>query len=384
MIPLPKDFESWAAQVREYNVSHLTLSQLRDTHFSGSRIPHAAFLQLRAIWPPVQTADKALHALRRAGFIPDDHGDGTGATSGRERKTPVTGRSPPDDQCSLILFLGQIATNVPTTPIAQADASSLSDALEEKLRSFGLCLSLFRKLRPAPSFCLDAAPRKWQILPKTPPKSEIHGSDDSPCQHPSWYDACVADLMIDTPSKPPKDFKAPPPPPPPTNTVFVPPSDDEGESHYVEGGSPERTTQKRTAYEVQTSMFFVPFLHALLMYRFSSSWSDYIEVAAEERQYKFGPSLFTACPDGAFYVRSFPPKPFLFFEVKPFRRDVQEDKTCREETAEMAAILSQQLVESEYVLNPFPSSRLLSFRFRLHAEFASPRLAPLKTGFTIA
>ncbi|KAH0421983.1 hypothetical protein CcaCcLH18_13092 [Colletotrichum camelliae] len=356
MIPLPEDFDSWVAQVRQHNVGHLTLSQIRDAkRFSGSKIPHAAFLQLRAVWPPVQTPDKAVDALRRAGLIPD--GYATGATAGRGPEIPVTGRSRPDEQCSLITFLSQIAANFPTTPIAQSEASSLSEAMETKLGSFGACLSLFRQLRPAPCARPDAVSSKWQIPPQTPPKLEKHGSDDSPDEDSSWFAACAADLMSDTPSKPPRGFKAPPPPP--TNSVFVPPSEDEEDPPYVEEDSAERTTRKRTAYEVQTSMFFVPFLHALFLYRFSSSWSDHIQVAAEERQYKFGPSLFTACPDGAFYARSIPPEAFLFFELKPFRRVLCRDKICREETAEMAAILSQQLAQGKYVLNPLPSPQLL-------------------------
>ncbi|KAJ3960489.1 hypothetical protein N0V92_002865 [Colletotrichum tropicale] len=386
MKSLPEDFESWAAEVREHNVSHLTLSQLRDTHFSGSKIPHAAFLQLRAIWPPVQTADKALHALRRAGFIPDDNGDGdgTGATSGRERNTPVTGRSYTEAECHLRALLGQMAPARParqtnTTPIAQSTWSCNLELLkaEEKLGIFAPCLSLWRQARPVPGAHADTGTQKGQIPPGLPPRPEEDESDDSSCEsgdsscEDPWAlplsdcEASFSRLMQDTPSKPPKDFKVPAPsedsPIPATDS-----SESEGEppSWNFEGRS--KGTYKRTAYEVQTTVFFVAFFHALFAYRLSILWSESVRVAAEERQYKFGPSLFTACPDGAFYTPPFSSDPFLFFELKPFQRGMQREKICKEETAEMAAILSQQLAvsrvaQTKYVLNPFPSPHLLSF-----------------------
>ncbi|KAE9565866.1 hypothetical protein CGMCC3_g17955 [Colletotrichum fructicola] len=348
MIPFTTDFESWAAQVREHDVSHLTLSQLRDTHFSGSKIPHAAFLQLRAIWPPVQTADKALHALRRAGFIPDDDGgDGTGATSGRERKTPVTGRLYTEAECHLRALLGQMAPARPageptTTPIAQSTWSSKLELLEaeEKLGIFAPCLSLWRQATPVPGAHVDT-----------------DGSDDSPSESGDSscedllalsFSDCEADfsrLMQDTPSKPPKDFKVSAPsedPPIPATDS----SESEGEPHTWNFEGRSEGTYKRTPYEAQTTVFFVAFFHALFTYRLSMLWSEFVRVAAEERQYKFDPSLFTACPNGAFYTPPFSPDPFLFFELKPFQRRMQRDKICREETAEMAAIISQQLALS--------------------------------------
>ncbi|KAH9225228.1 hypothetical protein K456DRAFT_1767048 [Colletotrichum gloeosporioides 23] len=365
MIPFTTDFESWAAQVREHNVSHLTLSQLRDTHFSGSRIPHAAFLQLRAIWPPVQTADKALHALRRAGFIPDDDGgDGTGATSGRERKTPVTGRLYTEAECHLRALLGQMAPARPageptTTPIAQSTWSSKLELLEaeEKLGIFAPCLSLWRQARPVPGAHVDTDTQKGQIPPGLPPRSEEDGSDDSPSESGDSscedllalsFSDCEADfsrLMQDTPSKPPKDFKvSAPSEDPPIPATDSSESEGEPPTWNFEGRS--EGTYKRTPYEAQTTVFFVAFFHALFTYRLSMLWSELVRVAAEERQYKFDPSLFTACPDGAFYTPPFSPDPFLFFELKPFQRRMQRDKICREETAEMAAILSQQLALS--------------------------------------
>ncbi|KAF4418551.1 hypothetical protein CFRS1_v015635 [Colletotrichum fructicola] len=332
MIPFTTDFESWAAQVREHDVSHLTLSQLRDTHFSGSKIPHAAFLQLRAIWPPVQTADKALHALRRAGFIPDDDGgDGTGATSGRERKTPVTGRLYTEAECHLRALLGQMAPARPageptTTPIAQSTWSSKLELLEaeEKLGIFAPCLSLWRQATPVPGAHVD---------------TDLLALSFSDCE------ADFSRLMQDTPSKPPKDFKVSAPsedPPIPATDS----SESEGEPHTWNFEGRSEGTYKRTPYEAQTTVFFVAFFHALFTYRLSMLWSEFVRVAAEERQYKFDPSLFTACPNGAFYTPPFSPDPFLFFELKPFQRRMQRDKICREETAEMAAIISQQLALS--------------------------------------
>ncbi|KAI8302681.1 hypothetical protein K4K61_007759 [Colletotrichum sp. SAR11_59] len=375
MIPLPKDFETWAAQVREHNVSDLTLSQLRDTHFSGSRIPHAAFLQLRAVWPPAQTPDKAIHALRLAGFIPAD--DSTGATSDPGCRIPVTGRSYTVAECHLRALLGQMAPARParepdTTPIAQSTWSSKLELLkaEKRLGIFAPSLSLWRQARPVPGAHAGTGTQEGQNPPEMPPRSEEDGSDDSPCEEPwalslSDCEASFSRLMQDTPSKPPKDFKvSAPSEDPPIPITDLSENEDESPSWNFEGRS--EGIYKRTAYEVQTTVFFVAFFHALFAYRLSILWSDFVRVAAEERQYKFGPSLFTACPDGAFYTPSFSPDPFLFFELKPFQRRMQREKICKEETAEMAAILSQQLAvsrvaQTKYVLNPSPSPQLLSF-----------------------
>ncbi|KAH9234121.1 hypothetical protein K456DRAFT_1723766 [Colletotrichum gloeosporioides 23] len=127
--------------------------------------------------------------------------------------------------------------------------------------------------------------------------------------------------MQDTPSKPPKDFKvSAPSEDPPIPATDSSESEGEPPTWNFEGRS--EGTYKRTPYEAQTTVFFVAFFYALFTYRLSMLWSEFVRVAAEERQYKFDPSLFTTCPNSAFYTPLFSPDPFLFFKLKPFQRRI--------------------------------------------------------------
>jgi hypothetical protein len=134
----------------------------------------------------------------------------------------------------------------------------------------------------------------------------------------------------------------------------------------------------RTRYEVQTSNFFFSFLSALQAHIFRIFSVPPIVAVPEECRYEFGwlPSdllttaasmttttttttnqplqqpqrrrrcLYVACPDGAFYRQeSWDVKlRFAYFELKPFRRKgANWALIAKDETAEMAAILYQEL-----------------------------------------
>ncbi|KAF5483007.1 hypothetical protein CGCS363_v015078 [Colletotrichum siamense] len=375
MAPVPRDLTAWKAQVIQQGIGNKTLGEIQRT--SGSKIPHSAFLQLRAVWLPDKLASEATKNLYETGLI----GDFTELIN-----TVVThGFSQAD---TFHNFLDDICGSSNTTPAPQSDESLVNaPAIEPKFSSFVVPLGQWKLLKPA-------APQR--VVAITPPRNAIKNKSalpldyDKPPLPPSFsreLDLGVVDITslvmsqkLETPSKvrvkespamPLEDSQADgasasPTRSPPESPAFSSGGESESEPIAQVAGRPESSStislrKPRTKYEVQTSNFFSSFFYAFFPHYLTFVWTRYLEVVTEEASYRFGgkhpvtsgtapspPPIFIARTDGAFYEvgddGSRNKRGFLPFELKPYCRAEKLDATCREETAEMAAIIYEEFV----------------------------------------
>ncbi|KAI8305630.1 hypothetical protein K4K59_012083 [Colletotrichum sp. SAR11_240] len=400
---LPDTVYDWQCQVRAEGIANAKLGDIKaDGHFSGSTIPHKAFLQLRAVWLPSKEGAAAPADLETAGFF--NRTDRDLATSCLDAnhsrlenffatvEASNHGRLP-EDSSSQDPF--------PVTP-------SLGKArLGDDLGMFGPAFTSWRRLKPIggsqgpgegmPNFTpnvtmgFDSTLQENLLLQ---PVSRLDLTGAKSQRPPQTADDLITDMLanmswsdtssdIDTPSKPARGGR-----PGATGQRGQPvPA-----MPAMEGGDPAEPLNERvdavpvpeladsdapaplvrlgrTEYEVQTSHFFVTYADTLLSHALSIWFSNSLSIVPEEQQYGFGkaaippvpegeaaapsssgtgrrrPYLFVACPDGAAYVNlDHGRKAFLHFELKPFRRDrsAKALHIYREETAEMAAILYQE------------------------------------------
>ncbi|KAF6806182.1 hypothetical protein CPLU01_15926 [Colletotrichum plurivorum] len=200
MVPVPRDLRMWKEQVTKEGVGKKTLGEIERT--SGSKIPHPAFLQLRAVWLEQKFASESIKALQDAGLI----GDFTELI-----KTVVTPGSHEADTFHnfLVNIRGSREQNNPKTPASQSDESLINaPAVQLQFGSFVVPLVYWRQLKPA-------APDR--VLASTLPRRDIGKQsvpplnyDKEPLQHsPSrQLDSDVDNILglftsmdIDTPSK---------------------------------------------------------------------------------------------------------------------------------------------------------------------------------------
>ncbi|WDK23749.1 hypothetical protein CGRA01v4_15041 [Colletotrichum graminicola] len=336
---IPANPTQWHAAAREANLENTSLGSM-DEHraFSGSTMPHAAFLQLRAIWPHRLPSIAAMQNLQCGGFF--DRNDLHLAERIIEHKAGTKG--------ALEAFIKEISS--PSTPNPRPGGDGANDPDEEEafsddvLGPFLPILSLWKLLRsPGPaSPALQATPAVifsshnefGRDIAKLDYAKPAVGSCEIECEDETNLDD----------------------PPYARQTAFA---------------------RSRTSYETQTSTFFTAFFHALYAYTLSRISSSCIQVRPEEVPYTFGKGrgnresgrrngLFVACPDGAFYSTNNPSRkgsPFAFFELKPLPRASAQQRILREETAETVAILSHDLRGGKLRVrragdNPLPSSSL--------------------------
>ncbi|CAI0646412.1 unnamed protein product [Colletotrichum noveboracense] len=401
---LPDTVHAWQCQVRAEGIANAKLGDIKaDGHFSGSTIPHRAFLQLRAIWLPSKEGAAAPADLETAGFF--NRTDRDLATSCLDA-----------NHSRLENFLSTVeASNhdrrpqdpFPVTPsLGKARLGSPSQA--DDLGMFGPAFTSWQRLKPIgktqgppkgmPNFTPKVMIRVDPTLQENlllQPVSRLDLTGAKSQLPPQNAEDLIEDIFasmslsetsfdIDTPSKPPRGGR-----PGATGQREQPvPA-----MPAMEGGDPAEPLNERvnavpvleladsdapaplvrllrTEYEVQTSHFFVTYADTLLTHALSISFSNHLSIVPEEQRYGFGkaaippvpegeaaapsssgtggrrPYLFVACPDGAAYVNLGDKlrKAFLHFELKPFRRDgsAKALNICREETAEMAAILYQE------------------------------------------
>ncbi|KAJ3954652.1 hypothetical protein N0V92_008841 [Colletotrichum tropicale] len=364
MPPIPRDLPTWKAQVTEHGVGNKTLNEIKRT--SGSKIPHSAFLQLRAIWLPDKIASEATETLQKTGLI----GDFTELI-----KKVVTRESPEED--TFHNFLVDIGGSSQKTPAPQSDESLINaPAVESQYSSFIGPLGLWRELKPA-------APDR--VVPSTPPRNDIQGQSfpsldfekaDLPRSISRDLDSDVDNvtsfvmlLQMETPSKvrinessatPPEELQPGDASASPTCSPPESPASASGGEAEAEAGA---QVKLRTRYEVQTSNFFSSFFYAFFPHYLTLVWSRYLKVVTEEASYRFGgthpvgsctapsPPIFVARTDGAFYEVGEDDyrkkRCFLPFELKPYCRREKLDATCREETAEMAAVIYEEFVRDK-------------------------------------
>ncbi|KAF9869489.1 hypothetical protein CkaCkLH20_13027 [Colletotrichum karsti] len=412
---LPGTVDAWLCEVRAEGIASAKLGDIKaDKHFSGSTIPHKAFLQLRAIWLPAKESSTAPADLEAADFFNN---------TDRELATSCLDAHP----LQLQNFFATVESSypdrnvmdpfLPATPIL-GKARLGTPPKTDDLGMFGPAFTSWRRLKPfsrpqrsrgemshftpkvmmgfdhalqenllmQPVSRLDLNKTKLQPRqPETPTAGGNHLADDLIAEilGNMSLDKVVEDL--DTPTKPTRGSR-----PAGTgqqrqhvsssaavhDTVPAKPANEKVDNvplHETEDFDAPAVRLGRTEYEVQTSHFFVTYADTLLAHALSLSFSNCLSIVPEERQYGFGeaatlpvpkeetaaPSssgavrkkrqrscLFVACPDGAAYVKPDhgSRKAFLHFELKPFRRDgsARALTICREETAEIAAILYQE------------------------------------------
>ncbi|GKT81116.1 hypothetical protein ColTof4_13539 [Colletotrichum tofieldiae] len=403
---VPGHYQSWVDDVKRRNVEKRRLDQIgsslkddacansKKKPFSGSKMPHNAFLQLRAVWPPQLDGEHAGRHLQAAGLV-----------SERSRQTAqhLLGRRRSEGHDKFLAFLDAVCDGgSPSTPLQQSAYVKSQQHAEDRLGSFVPLLSLWKQLKPSAKKKLplaDAVVDAQTPGPQRGPQGRFNALslvsklDLTKCS--AGFDpdglsdllAALDDLSIDTetPSKvlPPSDTSrsAAREPTPSTlagPTAYSPASrpsslptsqpaaagTDAGKNPGPHCAAPSVSTappkfpkKGRTRYEIQTSLFFGVFFHVLFAYQFSISWTNHIHVVTEETPYLFGqrpavkpgeaPSsraYFTACADGAFYAEEESRRLFLSFELKPYPRGEKKQSTCREETAEMAAIIWEEFV----------------------------------------
>ncbi|KAK2772792.1 hypothetical protein CKAH01_13794 [Colletotrichum kahawae] len=379
MVPIPCDLPTWRAQVIHHGVGNKTLTEIKRT--SGSKIPHSAFLQLRAVWLPDKLAAEAIEALRDTGLI----GDFTHTI-----RNIVARR--PGEANTFHNFLVDIGGSRdddrdPKTPASQSSESLVNPfAVQSRFGSFVVSVGQWRQLRPAaPNRVVTSRPP----MSSTPVSDHIEKQsvppldyDKAPSRRASSRDldlnvedivSLIGSMHIETPSKVPsrvKESKVDDENPSPTRSPRESPASASGAESEAEAiaqvvglwASSSTTAREklRTRYEVQTSNFFSGFFYAFFPHYLSFTWTEFLEVITEEASYRFGGTssspIFVARTDGAFYdfnndgSRS---RCFLPFELKPYCRDEKLDATCREETAEMAAIIYEEFVRDK----PHPPSQ---------------------------
>ncbi|EFQ36623.1 uncharacterized protein GLRG_11768 [Colletotrichum graminicola M1.001] len=386
---IPANPTQWHAAAREANLENTSLGSM-DEHraFSGSTMPHAAFLQLRAIWPHRLPSIAAMQNLQCGGFF--DRNDLHLAERIIEHKAGTKG--------ALEAFIKEISS--PSTPNPRPGGDGANDPDEEEafsddvLGPFLPILSLWKLLRsPGPaSPALQATPAVifsshnefGRDIAKLDYAKPAVGSCEIECEDETNLVALPSPDLLETPSKSRQDdplmgclaairalslqddaaIGKPPTPQPPS----------QDDPPYARQTAFARS---RTSYETQTSTFFTAFFHALYAYTLSRISSSCIQVRPEEVPYTFGKGrgnresgrrngLFVACPDGAFYSTNNPSRkgsPFAFFELKPLPRASAQQRILREETAETVAILSHDLRGGKLRVrragdNPLPSSSL--------------------------
>ncbi|KAF3799133.1 hypothetical protein GCG54_00015315 [Colletotrichum gloeosporioides] len=377
-----------------------------DGHFSGSTIPYKAFLQLRAVWLPLKEGAAAPADLETAGFFNRTDRDlatscldanhsrlenffATVEASNHDRRpqdpfpvTPSLGKArlgPLSQADDLGMFVPAFTSWQRLKPIGKTQGPPEGMPNFTPKVTIRSNSTLQENLLLQPVSRLDLTGAKSQL----PPRSADELIADM-CANISLSDTSVD---IDTPSKPARGGRpgatgqreqpvpAPPameggdPAEPLSERVDAVPAPE-----HADSDAPAPLVRPgRTEYEVQTSHFFVTYADTLLAHALSVSISNHLSIVPEERPYGFGkaaippvpegeaaapsssgasrsrrqrPHLFVACPDGAAYVNLGDRlrKAFLHFELKPFRRDgsAKALDICREETAEIAAILYQE------------------------------------------
>ncbi|KAK1573489.1 uncharacterized protein LY79DRAFT_707066 [Colletotrichum navitas] len=388
---LPRNAREWRQAVAATGRADCTLADMppnpKASGISGSKMPYDFFLPLRALWPDAMTAKAAAPELQEQGFFSLDNRD--------LAKRLILSRSLTSPKSHLLHFLTEIADgwgphpdSSPATP-----ASRSSDFhLHPLLGGFSPVLSLWRVLKPRldglqPTADRDATPKVlfWNSLDFTSMASlNFQCSSAAPVPDMSSYfdddddDAAQAGDVLDTPSKPMTslptwrkpitDFSAmsrslaalaaeyKSPSSPGANEATA--AGTTGAAGNIKPGARPPHLLSRTNYEIQTACFFAPFLHALHTDILSMLWDSHLLITCEERRYNFGPGPpgvsasgpmrrrfgFTACPDGAFYIRNVEERgrvPYMLFELKPYRRRAAHDVSIAlEESAEMAAFLT--------------------------------------------
>ncbi|KAF0315825.1 hypothetical protein GQ607_016936 [Colletotrichum asianum] len=405
---LPETVHAWQCQARAEGIANAKLGDIKaDGHFSGSTIPHRAFLQLRAVWLEPKEGAAAPADIETAGFFNRTDRDLAisclDANHSRFGNFIATveasnhGRLP-EDSSSQDPF--------PVTPsLGKARLDSPSQA--DDLGMFGPAFTSWQRLKPIgktqgppkgmPNFTPKVMIRFNSTLQENlllQPVSRLDLTGAKSQLPPRIADDLIEDMFsmslsdtsfaIDTPSKPARGgrpgatgqreqpvpampaMEGGDPAEPPNERVDAVPV-----LELADSDAPAPLVRLlRTEYEVQTSHFFVTYADTLLTHALSISFSNHLSIVPEEQRYGFGkaaippvpegeaaapsssetgkkrPYLFVACPDGAAYVNLGPRlrKAFLHFELKPFRKDgsAKALNICREETAEMAAILYQE------------------------------------------
>ncbi|GKT81988.1 hypothetical protein ColTof4_14411 [Colletotrichum tofieldiae] len=384
---LPIDTTAWAAAVDAVKIGnaplrHVSLGDMSARSFSGSTIPHATCLQLRALWPPARRPYQARADLELdddSGTLPLFNSDDASLAESLLDNSPrldhflsvMALRDGPDDDDPF----------PPSTPIVSR--STLRNA--DKLGMFGPSVTSWRRLRlfqeapreqrllftpkarpgPAAQFLLSHNVSKLDLkkpVQQAPSDGEDHSSSDtedgsSASLWTSFERLALSPCSPSVTTKRNAATSAPAREQPSGAGLLATPQP----SLAAAVSQPRRVYSGRTEYEVQTSHFFVTYVDTLLSHALSLDLVNHISVVPQEKRYKFGTQanpeastsgqkdcLFVACPDGAIYANLGPGrrKAYMFFELKPFRRDqmARGRLICREETAEMAAIMYEEYV----------------------------------------
>ncbi|KAK2041721.1 hypothetical protein LZ31DRAFT_586347 [Colletotrichum somersetense] len=341
---IPANPTQWHLAVREANLETTSLGNM-DEHraSSGSTTPHAAFLQLRVIWPRRLPSVAATQKLQCGGFF--DSNDLHLAERIIEHKAGTDG--------ALEAFIKEIsspsAPQNPETPNPRRPGGVANDADQEEafgddvLGPFLPILSLWKLLRsPRPAApALQATPAVvfpsldefGRDIAKLDYGKPAVGSYEIEREDEANLVAQPAPDLFETSSKSRQDD--------PLMDCFA-------AMRRFPHARQTAFARSRTYNEIQTSTFFTAFYHALYTYILTRISSSCIQVRPEE-------GLFVACPDGAFCSTNDPSKkgsPFAFFELKPFPRAGAQQSISREETAETVAILSHDPREGKLWARP--------------------------------